>query len=119
MLNKQALNIIACVCHEANKAICESVGDTSQVHWNEAPEWQRGSAIEGVVEVLDDPSITPETLHKRWMKKKIDDGWVYGSEKSEEKKTHPNLVDYDDLSDIDKLKDDVFLAICNSMRYTR
>jgi len=119
MINKQSLNIIACMCHEANKAICESVGDMSQVHWNEAPDWQRGSSIAGVEEVLNDHSITPEILHKRWMTKKINDGWVYGSEKSEEQKTHPSLVDYEDLSDVDKLKDAVFLSICNSMRYAR
>ena len=39
---------VAKVCHETNKAYCETVGDASQKSWNEAEEWQRQSAIKGV-----------------------------------------------------------------------
>ena len=40
---------IARVCHEANWAYCESQGDHSQAPWDEAPEWQRQSAVNGVL----------------------------------------------------------------------
>jgi len=39
---------IAEVCHEVNRAYREALGDTSQVSWLEAPQWQRDSAIAGV-----------------------------------------------------------------------
>ncbi len=39
---------IAKVCHEANKAFCESMGDFSQVGWNRIPKWQHDSIVEGV-----------------------------------------------------------------------
>lgn len=117
MINDDALNTMACICHEANKAICDHSGDHSQVHWNETPEWQKDSAIAGVKTVLSKPTITAKELHDTWVTKKINDGWLYGSVKDENKKTHPNLVDYEKLSDIDKLKDSVFLSICNSTRY--
>lgn len=119
MINDESLSTIACICHEANKAICEHAGDYSQVHWNETPEWQKDSAIAGVKTVLSNPSITAEEMHEDWLQNKIRDGWVYGAVKDATKKTHPNLVDYEQLSDIDKLKDNVFIAICNSMRYSK
>ena len=42
------VNEIARVCHEANRAYCINLGDTSQSSWDEAPEWQRISANTGV-----------------------------------------------------------------------
>lgn len=39
---------IARVCHEANRGYCISMGDKSQLPWDEAPAWQRGSAVQGV-----------------------------------------------------------------------
>lgn len=77
MLSQQSLEIIARACHEANAAICIH-NDEEFHHWNDAPEWQRDAAIDGVETILNDPSITPEDLHKAWMDKKIDDGWTYG-----------------------------------------
>ena len=39
---------IARICHEANAAYCLSLGDTSQTDWDNAPDWQKKSAINGV-----------------------------------------------------------------------
>lgn len=39
---------IAKVCHEANRAYCAGIGDHSQKSWEESPDWQRTSAINGV-----------------------------------------------------------------------
>ena len=36
---------VARVCHEANAALCQAFGDNTQLHWDEAPAWQRESAI--------------------------------------------------------------------------
>jgi len=30
---------IAKVAYQVNKAYCESLGDTSQVNWDDCPEW--------------------------------------------------------------------------------
>ena len=40
---------IAVVCHEANRAWCAVNADDSQKPWNEAKEWQRESAVKGVI----------------------------------------------------------------------
>lgn len=39
---------IAQVAHEANRAYCHSMGDSSQLPWAKAPEWQRESAMNRV-----------------------------------------------------------------------
>jgi hypothetical protein len=40
---------IAKVAHEVNRAYCQAIGDNSQPTWEEAPGWQRDSAINGVL----------------------------------------------------------------------
>ncbi len=105
---------IASICHEANRAYCEAIGDSSQLPWNQAPEWQRLSAVEGVQHALDGES--PEQLHESWSKTKTDDGWVFGEVKDAEAKTHPCLVSYAQLPAAQQLKDALFLGVVNALK---
>lgn len=102
---------IAKICHEANKAYCESFGDFSQPKWEESPEWQKQSYINGVMTLLSYPSKTPKELHDNWMEYKKKEGWKYGKEKNFKEKTHPCLVEYEDLPQDQKVKDYLFRAI--------
>lgn len=102
---------IARICHEANRAYCETQGDHSQPLWEHAPDWQRASAIDGVWHALE--GGTPETLHENWLRAKLADGWVYGPIKDSETKQHPCLVPYDQLPEEQKRKDRLFVAIAN------
>lgn len=106
---------IAQVCHEANRALCETQGDPSQPSWNKAPDWMRDSAIAGVNAVLENPAITPEELHERWCQHKLNDGWRYGPEKDAEAKTHPCLVGYDSLPPEQRIKDSLFHAVVRAL----
>ena len=69
---------IAKICHEVNKVYCESIGDFTQVTWDEAPDWQKKSAVNGVQLHLNNPALTPENSHENWMAEKVKDGWKYG-----------------------------------------
>lgn len=104
------------IVHEANKAFCESLGDTSQKPWNEAPGYNHTSAMAGIKAVWDNPGITPAQIHDVWMDQKIADGWSYGETKDKEKKTHPSIIPYDQLSDCEKYKD--YLVIYTVRSYT-
>lgn len=106
---------IAKVCHEVNRAYCESIGDQSQVPWDEAPAWQRDSAISGVKFHIENPDSKPSDSHENWLKEKINDGWHYGAVKDPEKKLHPCVVRYEDLPAAQKTKDYLFLAVVRSM----
>lgn len=72
---------IAGVCHEANAAYCRMLGDDSQPNWEEAPDWQSKSVIEGVVAAMKNPERTPAEGHLAWFDSKAADGWTWGAEK--------------------------------------
>src|SRR5574342_803863 len=95
-MNIYTVEQIAKICHNVNKAYCESQNDFSQPTWEEAPEWQKSSAINGVQFHLDN-EVTPEQSHENWLKQKLEEGWVYGKEKNPELKTHPCMKRYDEL----------------------
>lgn len=107
---------IAKVCHQANKAWCDAVGDNSQKDWDEAEEWQRSSAIKGVEFRIDNPEAGHDAQHNSWMKEKVDGGWVYGEVKDAEAKTHPCIVPFDQLPEFQKKKDALFCAIVDSLK---
>jgi len=108
---QQKIEKLAEICHEANRFYCETLGDYSQPKWEDAEFWQKESAMDGVRKLLEDPYSTSRDIHKRWMEQKEKDGWKYGPEKDVEAKTHPCMVDYDDLPESQKVKDDIFKSI--------
>ena len=107
--------IIAEICHIVNKAYCDAIGDLSQTPWNDAPDWQKESAINGVKFHMEN-DVTPEQSHESWMKQKLDDGWVYGAKKNVDKKEHPCMVLYSDLPEEQRMKDKLFKAVVDSFK---
>ena len=61
-------------------------------------------------------SRSPEELHGSWMQAYFEMGWVYGPEYSRENKTHPDLVPYVDLEQLERDKDAIFVALCEIAR---
>lgn len=106
---------IARVCHEANRAVCEAFGDKSQESWEKAEQWQRESAIKGVEFIVAHPDARPFDQHYAWMRDKIADGWKYGATKDPVAKTHPCLVEYNELPGEQKAKDYVFQAVARTL----
>jgi hypothetical protein len=107
---------IAYVAHNINRAYCEAIGDPVPPHWEDADRSIKESAIHGVLFTLR-YNATPEMQHDAWMKTRIEQGWKYGPVKDEEKKEHPNLVPYGELSQAARVKDYLFQATVNSLRW--
>lgn len=106
---------IARVCHEANRALCQAFGDDSQPAWEDAPDWQRDSAIKGVAAIRAGLVTRPQDSHESWMAEKVAAGWTYGRKKDPEAKTHPCMVPFEDLPPSQQMKDYVFLAIAKAL----
>ena len=106
---------VARVCHEANRELCRSHGDHSQPPWGEAPDWQRDSAIDGVMRHLRSPGMTPEQTHASWVQRKRADGWRYGPEKDPEARTHPCIAPYSSLPAEQRAKDHLFAGIVRAL----
>lgn len=100
------------ICHEANRAVCVINGDEPYPAWNEAPDWQRASAIEGVKFHFESPWADDRDSHDRWMECKLRDGWTYGAVKDPARKTHPCLLPRHALPESERIKDSLFKAIC-------
>lgn len=102
---------IAQLAHEVNRGYCESLGDTSQKPWHEAPQWQKDSCLNGVIFVLDHENAGAEASHENWLKEKLADGWKYGPEKNVEAKEHPCCVPFANLPMAQQAKDHIFRAV--------
>ncbi len=115
MTNDIHILTAARAAHEANRAWCLSQGDTSQPSWDDAPPWQRDSAISGVLAILADPMTTPEQSHKGWLAMKEAAGWKWGPVKDPEAKVHPCFVPYDQLPEAQRAKDSIFGAVVRAI----
>lgn len=107
---------IAQVAHEVNKAYCESIGDNSQPSWEDAPDWQKSSAINGVNFHLENPDAGPDASHNSWMKQKLEEGWKYGPIKNPETKEHNCLLPFEALPLHQRSKDYLFRQIVHSLK---
>jgi hypothetical protein len=106
---------IARVAHQVNKAYCEALGDSSQLNWSDAPEWQHRSAVLGVNLHINDPHAGPQASHESWMAEKIAEGWVYGKVKDPENKQHPCIVPFDQLPVAQQAKDHIFRGVVHAL----
>lgn len=106
---------VARIAHEINRAYCQSIGDDSQPSWEDAPQWQKDSAIAGVAFHLANDA-TPEQSHESWMAQKAADGWKYGEVKDADKKEHPCFRPYSELPKEQRAKDYLFKAVIHSTK---
>jgi hypothetical protein len=59
---------------------------------------------------------SPQILHEQWMEAYAKMGWKYGPEYEGEAKTHPDMVPYEELGQLEQDKDSVFVAMCDIAR---
>jgi len=109
---------IAWVCHEANRTYCLTQNDASQLPWDQAPNWQRMSAIQGVQFRQSHPDAPLSAQHESWYKQKDAEGWVYGEVKDADRKTHPCFLPYDQLPAWQRRKDALFASIVIALSET-
>lgn len=112
---RQLTRMAAQIAHEVNRAWCESLGDMSQPAWEDAPDWQKDSAITGMTVNMLNGTGSPEESHKSWFDHKRKDGWHWGPVKDPEVKEHPCMVPYDQLPPEQRHKDKLFTTIAKAV----
>jgi hypothetical protein len=108
---------IARVCHEANRAFSLEIDEPPKPSWEETSAELKESAASGVSLTLTERDTTPRKLHAAWMSFKLQGGWKYGATIDIEKREHPNLIEYDSLSVLQRTKDDLFVSIVNALAH--
>jgi RyR domain-containing protein len=63
-----------------------------------------------------DRSTSPEELHGDWVAAYEEMGWYYGAMYDPVSKTHPDMVPYDQLGQLEQDKDSVFVALTEIAR---
>lgn len=49
--------------------------------------------------------VVAKNVHEVWAQSRISQGWTYGEERSDAAKTHPCLVPYEELPEVEKAYD--------------
>ncbi len=68
------------------------------------------------VQCSDQRSFSPEKLHDDWTQAYLAMGWCYGTTYDRDAKTHPDMVPYMELGQLERDKDAVFIALCEIAR---
>ena len=114
--NKKSL-AIARVVHEALRAWCAANGQQAYPAWSRAPKDSRQSTIESVLHIIKNPNASPGEHHEQWVAQKRREGWRIGEIKNRKAKTHPLLVTYDELPEIERTKDRILIAITKAIAF--
>ena len=74
--------------------------------------------FEDLISVQTGPnrSGNPEKLHEDWVVAYEKMGWRYGPVRDVTEKTHPDMVPYNELGQLERDKDAVFVALCEIAR---
>lgn len=107
--------IIASIAFEANRQYCHSIGDFTHLPWDETIESIQLSTVAGVKGLIDNPNLTAEQSHEKWIEYKTAEGWTWGEVKDVEKKIHPCYCDYKQLPLEQQRKDKLFKAVVMAM----
>src|SRR5262249_55787800 len=80
--------------------VCEKVEARIALTYRPAPRDTSGVSLPKPIEQLT--GLLARNTHENWARQKLDDGWRYVPERNDERKEHPNLVPYEELSEEDK-----------------
>jgi hypothetical protein len=104
---------VAHVVHEANRTWDGVRGVPPGPPWDQAPEWQRDVAMNGVRLAL--AGAPPSQLHEAWRAAKQAQGWTRGALKDPQAKTDPMLVPWTELSPEDQRTPRLVAAITGAL----
>jgi len=105
--------IIAKVIHSANVAYVDAIGGrTVNPSWEEAREEQRDSLIKAVASTIVNP-LTPQISHEQWCVTREKEGWTRDLKYDFNRKTHPNMVPFDQLTPEEQFKPYLYMGIAS------
>lgn len=81
--------------------------------WEERDAAFRENMVMAVSRQCGEGKMTsPEEIHECWVRSYKEMGWIYGEERDTTKKTHPDMVPFNELGKKEQEKDWVFFMLC-------
>ncbi len=114
-ISKQEVLVIARVMHEAIRAFQAAHDQPTSPHWNKAPRWMKDASIAGAKFRIENPKASASDQHVQWMNEKKENGWKLGTVKDPIAKTHPLLIPYGELPELERQKDALVAGIINAL----
>ncbi|WP_322979125.1 RyR domain-containing protein [Pseudomonas sp. C11] len=107
--------VIAGAAHALIASISQVFGDTA-VAWEDAGESYQQGIIAGVTAYFENPDMTPELEHQKWLEAKQADGWVHGEAIDTTPKTHPLLLPFAELPVEHRVKAAILHAAVHALK---
>ena len=80
--------------------------------WEQRDEAFRLQMTDAVARQCGPMPMSAEEAHGAWVQAYIDMGWRYGPTRDPEAKTHPDMVPYAQLGQLERDKDEIYVALC-------
>lgn len=96
---------------------CYQMGAGQEWNWPPTEDninSQRDAVKFQVATLAKKGSLNPQDNHDNWMKFRLEEGWVHGPVKDIVAMTHPDLVPYDELPEVERAKDDMDILAFNA-----
>lgn len=111
MISQKLICLLAQQVHEVNTVFSTQILGEDKKEWALLTNEQRAALVKVVRKTIAEKIEDPEKAHENWLKEMVGEGWSFGPEFDETKKTHPNMVTYDQLEKGQQTKDYLYLAI--------
>lgn len=108
------VNLCCRAAYEASRSWCLSIGDDTHEPYDNLSTAEKAPIRESVIGILQ--GNIPEQAHEDWRRRKIADGWSWGSEKDDVRKTHPALLPYEELDLEQRVKNDIWCGVTQLMQ---
>ena len=102
---------IAQVVHAAMREYSAQIGEAVPPMWVNMPTDVQNVVMQGISIIRSTPNTTSLEIHDSWLKGMLGKGWTHGAKKCGDLRTHPCMVSYDELPEVQRVKDDLFRSI--------
>lgn len=102
----EALELCARIAHVVVRALNDSRGEPTLDFG-----LVKAGLIHAIQDIVENPELTGEDMHRRWLEDKEAKGWVFGAQKDPVAKTHPCIRPYSELPPEQRVKDDIVLVV--------
>lgn len=113
--DEKSIEAIAKVSYAAHVAYSHVLEEENVIEWDTLPPWKRDAIKAGVRLRLRNPNAPISSAHDYWCDFMTKEGWTFGDVRDDDKKTHPDLIDYHALPPVQKMKDYLFVSVVLTM----